>query len=65
MIKFYDLDGYHLRANEKLKTDIREVLGKNGSLAIPHYILINEEGQIFKKNAKRPSQLKELEKELS
>jgi thiol-disulfide isomerase/thioredoxin len=64
MIKFYDLDGYHLRANEKLTTDLREVLGKNGLLAIPHYILINEEGQIFKKNAKRPSQIEELGKDI-
>jgi thiol-disulfide isomerase/thioredoxin len=64
MIKFYGLDGYHLRANEKLTNDLREILGKNGSLAIPHYILINEEGQIFKKNAKRPSQIEELGKDI-
>jgi hypothetical protein len=36
MINFYNLVGYHLWENEKLKTDLREVLGKNGSLAIPH-----------------------------
>ena len=43
---------------------VKTVIDQPAFAELLNYILINEEGQIFKKNAKRPSQLKELEKEL-
>lgn len=65
MIKFYDLEGYHIRANPQLGQDLRKIFGKGGSMSIPWYILVDEDGDIIKKHASRPSQLKELEVELS
>lgn len=63
MIKFYNLEGYHVRANQELGDDLRRILGR--SLRIPWYILIDENGNIIKKHASRPSELKELEKEIN
>lgn len=62
MIKFYQLTGYHVRANKELEADLNKILG---SLWIPRYLLIDENGDIANNNAKRPSQIKDLEKQLS
>lgn len=61
MIKFYNLEGYHVRANNVLYEELDRVLGITG---IPHYALFNADGQIVQPNAKRPSQLAELEEQL-
>ncbi|MGK7396940.1 MAG: TlpA family protein disulfide reductase, partial [Candidatus Cyclobacteriaceae bacterium M3_2C_046] len=63
MIKFYDLEGYHIRANKKLQEDLRKINGKN--LSIPWYILIDDEGNIVERHANKPSQLKALEEEIN
>jgi len=65
MIKYYHLEGSHIRANEKLYTDLRKVFNKGGAISIPWYILINENGNISKQHARRPSEIKELEIELN
>lgn len=65
MIKFYNLEGYHIRTNKALDANLREIFGQNGSISIPWYILIDENGKIIKTHASRPSQIKELEKELN
>ncbi|GAA3645248.1 TlpA family protein disulfide reductase [Flavivirga jejuensis] len=65
MIKFYNLEGSHIRANNKLLTDIIKKLERVGSFYYPYYILIDENGEIVKNPAKKPSQLSELEKEIS
>ncbi|MFS4454637.1 TlpA family protein disulfide reductase [Maribacter sp. 2304DJ31-5] len=65
MIKGYGLEGYHIRANELLKTDMIKIFGHRGSFGYPRYILIGENGKIIQENAKKPSQLYELEKELN
>ena len=49
MIKFHDLAGKHIRANDNLRNYLRG--------AIPRYILIDEEGNILQRNAQRPSQI--------
>lgn len=65
-IKFYDLGGYHLRANEKLKNSMAKLFGReDAAMVIPWYILIDENGNIIEKFANRPSQVKELEKKLT
>lgn len=64
MIKFYNLEGYHIRANKALDANLRELFGQNGSISIPWYILIDENGNIIKKHASRPSQINDLENEL-
>jgi hypothetical protein len=61
MIKFYELTGYHIRANTALRSDLNALLG---SFGIPRYLLIDENGAVVNTNAKRPSQLNELEKEI-
>jgi thiol-disulfide isomerase/thioredoxin len=61
MIKFYELTGYHIRANTALRFDLNTLLG---SFGIPRYLLIDENGAVVNSNAKRPSQLNELEKEI-
>lgn len=65
MIKFYNLEGFHVRANDKLKAELRKIFDKNGSLSIPWYILIDNNGEILKKHASRPSQIEKLDNELN
>lgn len=63
MIKYYNLTGHHIRAGKELKEDLKNILG---SFGIPRYLLIDENGDIANNNnAKRPSQLKELEKQIT
>ncbi len=63
MIKFYDLEGYHIRANKLLNADLQRLFGKN-SMSIPWYMLVDENGNILIKNAEPPSQMEKLEKQL-
>ncbi|TGV00703.1 TlpA family protein disulfide reductase [Flavivirga rizhaonensis] len=60
MVKFYNLHGTHLRANEVLSKEISEM----GVNYIPRYFLVDEEGHIIENKAKNPSQLEALEKQL-
>lgn len=62
-VKFYNLEGVHIRANEKLNADLYRIFNQNGSMSIPWYILIDEKGNIFKDHASRPSEIDKLEKE--
>lgn len=64
-IKFYNLEGYHIRVNKTLKADLVKIFNQSGRFTIPWYILIDEEGNIVKKHAKKPSQLEQLEKEIN
>ena len=65
MIKYYSLEGFHVRANQELITDLRRIFGQNGSLAIPWYILVDEKGKIINEHAKPPSQISALEKQIN
>ena len=65
MIKFYNLEGFHIRANEELSSELRKLFDNNGSLSIPWYILIDNNGKILKKFASRPSQIEKLAIELN
>ena len=57
-IKYNQLEGYHVLANNVLKKDMWDFLGGLTG-AIPRYALINKKGEIFINEAARPSQ-KEL-----
>lgn len=61
MIKYYNLRGNHIRANEKLEADLARELGRFG---IPRYLIIDKQGNIINNDAPRPSNLSELEKQL-
>lgn len=57
MIKYYDLKGYHVLANNKLDANLDSILNRSG---VPHYVLIDENGKLIKNDAPYPSQMKEL-----
>ncbi|PXY47169.1 TlpA family protein disulfide reductase [Flavobacterium hydrophilum] len=64
MAQFYNLEGYHIRANEKLDTDLRTLYG-NQSMGIPWHFLTDENGTIIKKSLSGPSEIENLEKQLN
>jgi thiol-disulfide isomerase/thioredoxin len=53
MIKYYNLDGYHVLASEKLANDIYKTFGQHMSLMIPRYVICKD-GKVILKDAKRP-----------
>ena len=58
MVTSYNLTGTHIRANAELSKDLGIIFAVlQGRLAIPWYILVDEQGNIIKKNAKSPSKL--------
>lgn len=57
MIKYYDLKGFHVRANDKLGKDIDSVLNRKG---VPHYVLFDENGIVIVNDAPYPSSGYEL-----
>ena len=65
MIKFYNLEGKHIRTNKSLDTDLRRIFNQNSIITTPWYILIDENGNIIKEHASRPSEIDELKKELN
>jgi hypothetical protein len=64
MIKFYKLDGHHIRAGKEFQDDLIRIFNKNGTIAIPWYLLIDEQGKIINKDAARPSEIETLEKQI-
>jgi len=65
MANFYNLEGYHIRTNERFEADLRRIYNQNGQMTIPWYILINENGEIIKNHASRPSEIDKLEREIN
>jgi thiol-disulfide isomerase/thioredoxin len=65
MIKFYDLEGQHILANENLVSDIIDRFGNNGSFAYPWYLLVDEKGNVVNKRASYPSKTEQLKKEIN
>lgn len=57
MIKYYNLEGKHIRANKDLYLDIHNQYGQGGSIYIPWYIQIDENGVVTEWHAKSPSEL--------
>jgi thiol-disulfide isomerase/thioredoxin len=67
MVKYYSLEGYHMRTNEKFSDDLHSLFnnGKGKTIVIPWYMIVGKNGEIIKLHAHRPSELKELEEELN
>lgn len=65
MIKHYDLQGTHIRTNKAFESDLFQIFDpSNPGIAIPWYLLIDEQGNIIKKPAHNPSEMEELIKDL-
>ena len=63
-IKFNQLSGYHYRANTEFIIDMWEVLeGMDG--AIPRYVLVDKDGNIFIHEAARPSESEMLKAQIT
>jgi thiol-disulfide isomerase/thioredoxin len=61
MIKYYNLEGNHIRTNPLLYEEMENLLSEgSGSYGIPRYLLIDKEGKILEKNALPPSQGEKL-----
>jgi len=60
MIKFYKLEGHHIRAGKELEADLRRLYDKDGMIMIPWYILIDENGDIKELHTKQPVKWEEL-----
>jgi thiol-disulfide isomerase/thioredoxin len=57
----YNLKGDHVIANDTLINDITDrIFPTGGGYVIPHYVLVDEKGDIVEKNAPRPSSETEL-----
>lgn len=63
MMKYYQLEGYHIRANNKLMDDLRCLRGED-SFGIPWHILTDGDGNIITKYVSGPSEIQYLEKQL-
>jgi thiol-disulfide isomerase/thioredoxin len=59
MIKYYNLSGYHVRANTDFSNSLENHFGRFG---IPRYLIIGTDGKIINPDAPRPSALEELVK---
>ncbi|WP_035648324.1 TlpA disulfide reductase family protein [Flavobacterium sp. ASV13] len=64
MIHFYNLEGFHIRANEKLDADLRNLYGSQ-SMGIPWHFLADENGNIINKRLSGSSEIEILEKQLN
>lgn len=63
--KAFNLNGYHLRANERLTTDIHEKIYEGGGvMGIPQFVLLDKDGNILEKNLPWPHDIDKLKQEL-
>lgn len=63
-IHFHQLDGYHLRASDKLMNYLSKTLYKGQPVSVPRYLLIDETGTILDNDLPRPSLAEKLKKAL-
>lgn len=61
----YNLKGTHIRASKNLIEDIWSKIGDEGVRGYPRYIIIDQEGKVAIKDAKKPGSKKELYRQLS
>ncbi|HRP54992.1 TlpA family protein disulfide reductase [Agriterribacter sp.] len=64
MMKYYQLEGYHVRAGSKLIDDLQRLRGGD-AFTIPWHILTDGDGNVLMKYAGAPSAIQTLEKQLS
>lgn len=62
--KTFNLNGYHLRANENLLIDIQEKLFDGDGIGIPRFILMDKDGTILNGKISGPINMDKLKEEL-
>ena len=62
IITKHNLEGKHIIANDSLRAELLLKVFSQG-LSIPKYLIIDENGNLINNDAKRPSQINELEKQ--
>jgi thiol-disulfide isomerase/thioredoxin len=60
LIKYFNLRGSHIRANEKLLKDLSRIFWQGKGYALPLYVVISRSGYIVEFDAYRPSERKKL-----
>lgn len=60
LIKYFNLRGSHIRANEKLLKDLSRIFWQGRGYALPLYVVISRSGYIVEFDAYRPSEKKKL-----
>ncbi len=64
IISFYHLEGEHFLASKALIRSIEETLNDGKRMPVPRYFIVNKQGKIVIKNAKRPSSTNDLIEQL-
>ncbi len=64
LIKYYNLRGSHVRANETLLKDLSRIFWQGKGYALPLYVVINRAGTIVEADAHRPSEKRRLYAEI-
>ncbi|HRN56666.1 MAG TPA: TlpA disulfide reductase family protein [Agriterribacter sp.] len=60
LIKYFNLRGSHIRANERLLKDLSRIFWQGKGYALPLYVVISRSGYIVEFDAYRPSEKKKL-----
>lgn len=64
MAAHYDLTGEHAIINEALQKDTYKIFGHNGILSVPHYAIVNKEGELQFPSAAGPDDMDRLTQQL-
>lgn len=64
LIKYYNLRGSHIRANESLLRDLSRIFWQGKGYALPLYVILNRTGYIVESDAPRPSEKRKLYSEI-
>lgn len=64
MVYFYNLEGFHLLAGEKLTKSFYTSLGNTGIISVPQFIIIDKNGKVAVEKAAAPDDLEKVIKQL-
>lgn len=65
LIKYYNLEGYHIKANPSLIKDLSRIFWQGKRYALPLYVIINAAGNIVEYDALKPGDRKRLYQQLN
>ncbi|MBS1751748.1 MAG: TlpA family protein disulfide reductase [Bacteroidetes bacterium] len=65
LIKYYNLEGYHIKANPSMLKDLSKIFWQGKGYALPLYVIVNASGNIVEFDALKPRDKKKLYQQLS